>query len=142
MGEGPSKVGRRASAQWERDVGSIGGKLGSEMVENLVGGGREASGVGESEVGCHEKVGEVGCVDLAGDLCVVASGACVLEDGAVVGRVNPDEFESSVAEVGVGGAKVGDGDVGLGEEGKASEVEGISGVVGTADSDDGAGVKG
>ncbi len=91
-------------------------------------------------MGCHEKVGEVGCVDLAGDLGVVASGACVLEDGAVVGRVNPDKFESSVAEVGVGGAKVGDGDVGLGEEGEASEVKGIGGVVGTADCDDGAGV--
>jgi hypothetical protein len=40
MGEGPSKVGRRASAQWERGVGSIDGKLGSEVVEDLVGGGR------------------------------------------------------------------------------------------------------
>ncbi len=92
-------------------------------------------------MGCHKKVGEVGCVDLAGDLCVVASGACVFEDGAVVEGVNPDEFERSVAEIGVGGAKVGDGDVGLGEEGKASEVEGIGGVVGTADCDDGAEVK-
>ena len=72
--QGPSKLGGV----------SVDGKLGSEVVEDLVGGGREASGVGESEVGGHEEVGEVGCVDLAGDLCVVASGACVLEDGAVV----------------------------------------------------------
>ncbi len=72
--QGPSKLGGV----------SVDGKLDSEVVEDLVGGGRETSGVGESEVGGHEEVGEVGCVDLAGDLCVVASGACVLEDGSVV----------------------------------------------------------
>ncbi len=64
-------------------------------------------------MGCNEKVVEVFGLDLAGDLCVVAGGAGVHEDGAVVGRVNPDVLEGSIAEVGIGGAKIGDGHMGF-----------------------------
>ena len=73
--QGPSKLGGV----------SVDGKLGSEVVEDLVGKTGQAAGGGEGEVGGHEEVGEVFDRDFAGDGEVVAGRAGVLQDGLVGG---------------------------------------------------------
>ena len=80
-------------------------ELGAEMVEDVVGWGGETASGGEVEVGSHEKIGEVLGLNLAGDGGVVASGAGVLENGARVGGVDPDELGYSIAEDGIGCAE-------------------------------------
>ena len=112
------------------------------MVENVVGGGVETTSGGEVEVGSHEKIGEVLSVDFAGDGVVVAGGARVLKDCARVSGVNPDKLEDGIAEDGVGCAEVREGNVGLGGEQDAGEVEGGVKLFRATDSNDGPGIEG
>ncbi len=51
-------------------------------MENMVGGRGEAAGVGESKVGGNEKVRDVLCSDVAGDLLMAAGGAGIFEVSA------------------------------------------------------------
>jgi hypothetical protein len=117
-------------------------ELGAEMVEDVVGWGVETTSGGEVEVGSHEEIGEVLGVNLAGDGGMVASGAGVLENGARVGGVDPDELEDGIAEDGIGCAEVGEGNVGFGGEEDAGEVEGSVKLFCATDSNDGSGMEG
>ncbi len=89
-------------------------------MKDVVGGCGETAGVGESKVGGDEKVGDVLRGDVARDRLMTAGWADVLEKGFVVCRVDPNELEDSVAEVVVGGAEVGEMNVGFGDGSDAS----------------------
>ncbi len=71
---------------------------------------------------------------------MAAGGAGVCEDGLVVDWINPNQFEDCFAEIRVGGAEIGQMNVGFGGGGDASQIERGGGVTGTADSDESAGV--
>ncbi len=89
-------------------------------MEDVVGGGGEAAGVGESQVSGNEEVGDVFRGDVSRDRLMAAGGAGVLENGFVISRVDPDELEDCGAEVVVGGAEVGEMNVGFGGGSEAS----------------------
>ncbi len=74
-------------------------------------------------MGGHEKVGDVFGGDIAGDCLVAAGGVGVFQNGLVVDRVNPDCFEESFAEVGVGCAKVCEMNVGFGGGSDTCEIK-------------------
>ena len=59
-------------------------------MENVVGRRSEAAGVGESKVGGNEKVRDVLCGDVAGDLLMTAGGTGIFKDSFGIGRVNPN----------------------------------------------------
>ena len=71
---------------------------------------RETAGGGKGKVGCDQEGVNVFSVDVSRDCFVVAGGASVLHDGAVV-RGEPEEAEDSGIQVTVGGAQVMDGNV-------------------------------
>ena len=75
-------------------------------MENVVGGRGETAGVGEGKVGSNEKVRDVLCGDVAGDLLMAAGGVVIFEDSFGVSRIDPYEFEDGLTEGRVGGAKV------------------------------------
>ena len=86
---------------------SVDRELVFQVVEDVVGGCGEATGVGENEMGGDEEVGNVLRGDVSRDGLMTAGGAGVFENNFVVGRVDPDELEDGVAEVRVGGAEIG-----------------------------------
>ncbi len=86
---------------------SVHGELVTQMVQNVVGGRVETTGVGENKMGGYEEIWDVFGGDVTGDWLVAAGGAVVLEKSLVVDWINPHELEDSLAEGGVGGAKVG-----------------------------------
>ncbi len=85
----------------------------------MVGGRGEATGVGKNEAGGNEKVRDVFGGDVAGDGLMAVGGAGGFEDGFVVSRIDPNEFEDGLAEGRVGGTKVGQIDVGFSGGGNA-----------------------
>ncbi len=87
-------------------------------------------------MGSNEKIREVVGGEVAGDGLVVASGASVFEDGLVIVGINPDLFESSRAEGGVGRSEVGEVEAGLRGSFHACEIKGCGGVASPADCDD------
>ncbi len=92
--------------RWNRMGGweSVHGELITQVVKDVVGGCGEAAGVGESQVGGNEEVGDVFCGDVSRDRLMTAGWAGVLENGFVVCRVDPNELEDCGVEVVVGGA--------------------------------------
>ena len=93
---------------------------------------RETAGVGESEMGGDQEIGNVFGVDLADD-CVVAAGrASVAENSALVGS-GPHETKNGSIDRRVGGSQVVEGKMSLGvsEDFRQVEVR----VGGVADSD-------
>ena len=76
---------------------SVNSELGTEVVNDAVGGGGQSARVGEVQVRCDEEVGKVFRGDFASDLSVVAGGTCWFQDSAVVGRIDPNVLECSVA---------------------------------------------
>ena len=109
------------------------------MEEKARGLAGETTSGGEGEVGGDQEVGDVVRVNVAGDCMVVAGGAGVLHDGAVVG-CEPERAKDSGSYVMVGGAQVVDGEQGFCDGLNLGKVKGRRG--GVADGDDGAGVKG
>ncbi len=109
------------------------------MEEKARGLAGETTSCGEGEVGGDQEVGDVFRVNVAGDCLVVAGGAGVLHDGAVVG-CKPEKAEDSGSYVMVGGAQVVDGEQRFRDGLNLGKVKGRRGIV--ADGDDSAGVKG
>ena len=109
------------------------------MEEKARGLAGETTSGGEGEVGGDQEVGDVVRFNVAGDCMVVAGGAGVLHDGAVVG-CEPERAKDRGSYVMVGGAQVVDGEQGFCDGPNLGKVKGRRG--GVADGDDGAGVKG
>jgi hypothetical protein len=84
------------------------------VVENVVGWGGQAAGVGKDEVGRDEKVREIVDGEVASDGLVVASGAGVFENSLVVAGVDPYSFKCGRAEGGVGCSEVSEVEIRLG----------------------------
>ncbi len=80
-------------------------KLVAEMEEKASRLAGDTTGGGEVEVGGDQEVGDVFRVNVAVDCFVVAGGAGVLHNGAVVG-CEPERTEDSGIHGGVGGAQV------------------------------------
>ena len=76
---------------------SVNSELGTEVVDDAVGGGGQSARVGEVQVRGDEEVGKVFRGDFASDLSVVAGGTCWFQDSAVVGGIDPNVLECSVA---------------------------------------------
>ena len=68
----------------------------------------------EGQMRGYEKVRDVSCVDFACDSSVVAGRARVFENSATI-RSDPDETEDGRVECRGGGAKVVNGEMGLGD---------------------------
>ncbi len=103
-------------------VGSVDVQLSVKVMEQLVRGARELARGGEGQVGGNQEVGQVFGGDFSSDGCVVASGACVFEDGLVVWG-EPQEAEHGAVEVVVGGAKIMEGGVRLSEGGESGKMK-------------------
>ncbi len=140
-------MGRTVKERWGR-VGredgwvswkSVGVKLVAEMEEKASRLAGETTGGGEVEVGGDQEVGNVFRVNVAGDCFVVAGGAGVLHNSAVVG-CEPERTEDSGVHGGVGGAQVVDREERFRDGRDFGEVKVRRGSV--ADGDDGTGVKG
>ncbi len=101
---------------------SVNVQLVVKVMEQLVRGAREFASGGEDQVGGNQEVGQVFCVDVTGDGCVVAGGSGVFE-GSLVVWGEPQEFENGAVKVWVGGAEVVERGVGLGESGEAGDVK-------------------
>ncbi len=84
-------------------------------------------------MGCNQEVGDVGGVDFSGDGGVVAGGAGVFEHGATIGS-DPEKTEDGSFQVGRGGSKVVNGEVGFGDRENLGQMEG--GVRDVANGDD------
>ena len=72
---------------------------------------------------------------------MAAGGAGVSEDSFVIDWVDPHSFEDGFAEVRVGGAEVGQMDVGFRGGGDESQIKRGGGITSAADSDESAGVQ-
>ena len=68
----------------------------------------------EGQMRGNEKIRDVSCVDFACDSSVVAGRARVFENSATI-RSDPDETEDGRVECRGGGAKVVNGEMGLGD---------------------------
>ncbi len=99
---------------------------------------RETAGGGKGKVGCDQEGVNVISVNVACDCFVVAGGASVLHDGAVVG-CEPEKAEDSEIQVMVGGAQVVDEEEGFRDGLDFCKVKLRRGIV--TDGDDGSGVK-
>jgi hypothetical protein len=73
---------------------------------------RETAGGGQGKVGCDQERVNGFSVNFACDCFVVAGGAIILHDGAVVGS-KPEKTEDSCVHLRVGGSEVVDGEVRL-----------------------------
>ncbi len=96
---------------------------------------RKTASGSEGKMRRDEEVGDVSCIDFAGDRSMVAGRAIVAEHGHVVGS-NPDEAEDGGVKRGIGGPKVAHRQVVFGDGANFGDVE--FGVGGVADGDNGA----
>ncbi len=114
-------------------------KLVAKMEEKASRLAGETTGGGEDEVGGDQEIGDVFRVDVAGDCFVVAGGAGVLHNSAVVG-CEPERTEDGGIHGRVRGAQVVNREESLRDGRDFGDVKVRRGIV--ADGDDGSGVKG